>query len=204
MKKMYSKLSIEEINSLRQKDCRLTVISFHSISVHGMRLYSCECSCGCLTLEKFIKRTTKYSVSNPKILHAYYGIMQRCYDSKNTNYDNYGGRGVTVCDEWVNSYQSFLDWSLANGWAPGLQIDKDIKGDGMLYSPETCAWVTRQVNMRNRQDAFKVVYQGKLMSIVDACETIGVKQGTIRNRIKYQGMTFEEAIAKPIIQICPR
>lgn len=79
-------------------------------------------------------------------------MMSRCYDSGNAWYKQYGGRGVTVCDEWRGNPQAFIEWSLTNGWARGLQLDKDIlcKELGLnlpVYGPETCQWVTKRVNV---------------------------------------------------------
>ncbi len=84
------------------------------------------------------------------IYNSWHNMCHRCYYPKHESYKNYGAKGVVVCEEWKTNYHSFLDWSLANGWKPGLQLDKDIKGTGYLYSPETCLWVTRQQN-RNAQ-----------------------------------------------------
>ena len=79
-------------------------------------------------------------------------MMDRCYDSGHTEYKRYGERGVTVCDEWRDNLLAFIEWSLANGWARGLQLDKDILCkelgiDPPVYSPETCQWVTKRVNV---------------------------------------------------------
>lgn len=75
-------------------------------------------------------------------------MIERCYDPYSLSYDNYGGRGVTVCDEWIEDKQEFIDWAIANGWKNELELDKDILGDGLLYSPTTCCWVTREVNQK--------------------------------------------------------
>ncbi len=76
-----------------------------------------------------------------------YQIYSRCYNPKHDNYKYYGGRGITVCDEWRNNNRAFVVWGLANGWRPGLEIDRIDNDKG--YSPDNCHFVTRQQNVRN-------------------------------------------------------
>lgn len=100
-------------------------------------------SCGCNRTPK----TVTYDYKHP-LYKIWIAMRARCYNLTDQYYYNYGGRGVRVCDEWNNSYQPFYDWCISNGWERGLFLDKDIKGSGMLYSPETCSIVTRTENNR--------------------------------------------------------
>lgn len=76
------------------------------------------------------------------------GMVARCADKKNRNY---GGRGISVCDEWRNSFDAFAQWAVSSGFSPELQIDR-INNDGN-YEPGNCRWVTKKVNMNNRKSA---------------------------------------------------
>lgn len=148
-------------------------------------------SCGCSREGKFTRR--KYSVVNHAIYLAYKTMIHRCYNSKSKIYQTYGAKGVTVCDEWRESYESFLHWSLNNGWSRGLQLDKDIRGDGKLYSPETCSWVTPLENMSNRSVSKKYEYNGQMLTLTQICRPLNLKAKRVYQRLR-RGKTLQEAL----------
>ena len=109
-------------------------------------------SCGCVELARKTKHGFRKAKDTHPAYRAYNGMMNRCYNPKISSYSWYGAVGVTVCDEWKNNPAAFVEWSLQNGWAPNLHIDKDIlcveKGIfPHIYSPETCQWVTAKTNV---------------------------------------------------------
>lgn len=106
----------------------------------------CQLSCGCNQNHKRITHNYKHPLYD-----TWHKIRCRCTNPKDEAYPNYGGRGVKMCEEWGNSFQKFYDWCIENGWQRGLFVDKDIKGGGLLYSPETCTIVTRKVNNQTRR-----------------------------------------------------
>lgn len=83
---------------------------------------------------------------NPLVIR-YYAMTNRCYNPTFNGFHNYGGRGITVCEEWRNDRQAFIDWAKSNGYKKELQLDR-IDNDGP-YSPDNCRWVTFKQQRRN-------------------------------------------------------
>lgn len=110
-------------------------------------------SCGCLHKEGLIKRLTKHGLisSNKNLYYVWVEMKKRCYNPNNVGYEYCGGLGVTVCDEWRNDFQSFYNWSIANGYERGLQIDRFPNKNGN-YEPSNSRWVTQKANRRNTRD----------------------------------------------------
>lgn len=116
------------------------------------------------------------------------GIIERCANPNHIAYKKYGGRGITVCQEWIDSPQAFVDWALANGFSPELQIDRIDNDKG--YSPDNCRWVTARENMRNRSNSVitptiagqaKFLYQVEEITIQDIADYFGINKSTMAN-----------------------
>ena len=105
--------------------------------IHG--LFQCECgnkkeirlssinsgvtkSCGCYAKEKQSQANTTHGMWNTKIYWVWHSMIERCENSNRNNYNNYGGRGIKVCEDWRNDFNLFFNWAIENGWEEGLQI----------------------------------------------------------------------------------
>ena len=99
-------------------------------------------SCGCYKNEMRIKSHTKHGMEGSRIYKIWQGIKKRCYRKSFSKYNCYGGRGITVCNEWKNDFMSFYNWAMANGYKDNLSIDRiDVNGN---YEPSNCRWATQK------------------------------------------------------------
>jgi hypothetical protein len=179
-------------------------------------MYRCECgnekeiqtgsvrigktiSCGCYRKQYDKVSKITHGLSNHPLYNIWRSMLNRCYNVDNKYYEAYGKRGVVVCDEWKNDFVSYYNWALANGWEKGLQIDKDIKGDGKLYSPETCCCVTRKENNRYHRRTIMVEHNGQIKNLREISFQYGVSYNSLWRRIKKKGWSLEESlITSPI------
>lgn len=210
--------SIETINENRRTGVFWEAIRFagHRINGRGerIRLVECKCdcgkifisslfnlrtkhtkSCGCWNVKQAAIRFRKYTESISAIKGSYWGMISRCYNSNNLNYHLYGGRGVSVCEEWRGDYQKFLNWSLENGWEPGLQLDKDKKVLGnLVYSPSTCTWLPPYENASYRRNNVKYEYKGEMLTFSQISKRTNIPVDAFKYRILVKKMSIEDAI----------
>lgn len=148
---------------------RLTVVSKADRSNSRKVLWNCECSCGnskvvrgcslksgdtqscgCLNAERAKGLHTTHGLHKHPLYKVFIGMIDRCFNPKSTHYEDYGGRGITICDRWKDSLGNFIE-DVAVGYGKGLHLDR-INNDGN-YTPDNVRWVTPQQNNMNRGGA---------------------------------------------------
>lgn len=112
---------------------------------------------------KTIKQNTTHGDSGTRLFNIWNHMRYRCSNPNHSKYKYYGAKGTTVCEEWENSYDSFKEWSLANGYSDDKEIDKDTICnkygiEPKIYSPDTCLWLNKEENLKQRigSDKYKI------------------------------------------------
>lgn len=135
------------------------------------------------------------TLERSRLYSVWYEMINRCTNPEHPKYRFYGGVGVVVCDEWVDSFKLFFDWATSNGYKQGLHLDKDM-GGGKIYSPQTCRFVTIKENQRSRKNTIYVEYDGKRWNFRDLCDSFGLNSQIVRQRIRRDGLSLEEALSR--------
>lgn len=123
----------------------------------GHRLYTARCKvCGTIVTRRLVDlkrdnsvcvhKYTLTNIQNKRILKIFGGMKQRCYNKFDVSYNMYGAKGIKICNEWLNDPSKFERWSLENGYAENLTIDR--KDPSKDYCPENCRWVTSTINSK--------------------------------------------------------
>lgn len=167
--------SVKDMTGLRFG--KLTVIRRAASTPSGLATWWCQCdcgnfafvegaklrkgntkSCGCLHRDASRERRTIHAKSGTRLYAVWKSMKQRCSDPLSNDFDRYGGRGITVCDEWLNDFQAFYDWAMANGYdenAAHGQCTIDRIDNDKGYSPDNCRWVDMITQRNNRSDSRK-------------------------------------------------
>ena len=127
------------------------------------------------------KNHLKHGLSHTRIDNIYKSMISRCYMKNNNRYERYGGRGIKVCDDWLNDKSKFFEWAFSNGYKDGLTIDR-IKVDED-YSPNNCRWATQKEQQNNRSNTIHLTVDGVTHTISEWSEITGIKRKTIWNRL---------------------
>lgn len=105
-------------------------------------------SCGCRRAEGLGDAVRKHGLTDTRAYKIWCKMKERCNCPTCPSYPRYGGRGITVCSEWNDDFQSFYDWAMSHGYEDSLTIDR-IDNDGN-YEPDNCRWITKSENSRKR------------------------------------------------------
>lgn len=158
-------------------------------NIKTVRSDSLQCgaikSCGCIKKQQDrINLTANHShkMSKTRLYHIWQGMKSRCSNPNNPDYQRYGGRGITVCKEWKNSFSEFMKWANKSGYSETLSIDRiDYNGN---YEPNNCRWATPKQQSNNRSSNHLVTIGNETMTISQWCEKYGIKLSVIKGKIR--------------------
>ncbi len=154
-------------------------------------------SCGCESSRKTIgKRTGTHGVSGHPLFRKWLDMRNRCYWPKHNRFEHYGGKGVKVCDDWKDDFESFYKWAKSNGWKKRLTLDR-IEND-KDYCPENCRFRTKKQQNRNRTSNVKLTIDGDTKILIEWAEKYKINPMTIKSRIK-RGWSEKDAVRTPVL-----
>lgn len=194
-----------------QKFGRLTAIKKCGNTKEGKAIWLCTCecgnevkvigkdlrrkhtqSCGCLQKESSRSIHYKHGLAKTRINNIYHNMKQRCENKDNKIY---GGRGIQVCEEWKNDFQSFYDWAMSNGHTDELTIDRiDVNGN---YEPSNCRWVPMKTQQNNRRNNHLVKINNEEKTLSEWSTIYNISINTIRTRLSRKWSDID-AIIVPV------
>lgn len=133
----------------------------------------------------------------PQLYGMWVGMKSRCTNIHTDHYADYGGRGISVCEEWNNA-ENFCKWALENGYKKGLQLDRKDNDKG--YSPDNCRWVTAKENTRNRRNTVFLTINGVEKCVSEWCESIEIPPSNIYYWVKKGGKEYAERRIEEILK----
>ena len=137
-------------------------------------------------------------MARDRIQNIFIHMKDRCYNPNFRDYKNYGGRGITICEEWQTPHswkggRAFRKWALENGYADNLTLDRIDVNKG--YSPENCRWVSMKTQQNNKRNNRLITYNGKTQTIALWCEELKLPFSTVKNRLN-RGLPAEKVLSK--------
>lgn len=206
MAKPFSKEYLDSF--IGKKQGLLTVLSHFKKGKYNANYFCCQCECGRIseirvnhffsdnqtTCGRFHKKYEN-SIIGTKIYNTWNKMISRCYNPKNKKYYRYGERGISVCKEWKNDYNSFYSWCINNGYRIGLTLDR-INNNGN-YEPSNCRWATRKQQQRNMCRNKIVTYKNETHCLSEWCEILSLNYSAISSRL-LRGWSIERVFETPI------
>ena len=153
-------------------DCgKETVLRVTSLFVNKIN------SCGCK--KNYYSKHRKCKTS---LYYVFNCMKNRCYRKELPDYKNYGGRGITICNEWLDNFMSFYNWAINNGYRKGLTIErKDNNGN---YTPVNCCFATRMEQCNNKRTNRIIKYKNEELTMMEFCRKYNLNYGLFESRIR--------------------
>lgn len=156
-------------------------------------------SCGCLGMasrrEAGLRRAT-HGATKTRTYRSWHGMIARCTKPEGKRYHRYGGRGITVCPQWLNNFPQFLA-DMGAPPTPDHSLERVDNNAG--YSPENCVWATRAAQARNRHTTLLYELDGKTVTIGEAAARNAINYATLYRRVVRLGIDMAEAVKMPVL-----
>lgn len=137
----------------------------------------------------------RHNMTGTRLYRIYVDMVSRCTYKCCNRYKNYGARGITVCDEWLNDRTTFFEWAASNGYQDNLTIDRiDVNGN---YEPDNCRWVTSYEQSQNTTTNIMLEYNSQIKSVSEWAKDYNIKSKTLYTRIHNYGWSIDDALLTP-------
>jgi len=153
-------------------------------------------SCGCYGKEKLLASHTTHNLTHSGFYQMWKNMMRRCYEPTVRGYERYGGRGISVCEEW-HDINNFVEWCVKQNPPKGFELDR-INNDGN-YEPGNCRFVSRTDNIRNRSTVLLITINNETHPLAEWCERFDIDYRLVFHRIRKLNWTPEKALTTPIV-----
>lgn len=194
---------------------RLTVLKYLG-KTNNIHKYSCKCicgvekilargnlvttaptqSCGCKNIENITVGQITHGQTRTKLYWIFYGMKARCYNKNHKQYKDYGGRGITIYQEWLDDFGEFSKWAFKNGYKENCKLSIERKDNNSGYNPYNCEWVKRSLQNRNQRSNRLITYQNITKPLIDWAEDYNIPYERLKSRLN-RGWDVHTALTKP-------
>ena len=197
----------------------LVIKEYYETTETGKNIHYCEClcdcgskkiilashlvtghtkSCGCLHKEKLSKMKSTHKQTGTRLYNIYVGMKYRCYTKTCRRYKDYGGRGISICKEWLQDFNNFKKWAEKNGYTNTLTIDR-IDNNGN-YEPSNCRWIPAKEQAKNKRNNVFYYVNGEKLNVMEIQRRYGIERHELRKRI-LAGEKIENIFQKSVDKI---
>lgn len=207
-------MSGKRVDVTGQRFGRLVIVEFSHTDGPGRTYWICRCdcgkiktilgasmnagatqSCGCLAKERTSQACTSHGQTNTRLYRVWRNMKSRCNCPSSNKYYNYGGKGVSVCEEWT-PFEGFQKWALSHGYAADLTIDR-FDGSGN-YEPSNCHWATYKEQSNNTTQNHILEFNGMRKNLKQWSEFLGISYKALSERAR-RGWSANRALTTPVM-----
>lgn len=189
---------------------RLTALEYMGQGSSGARWkFRCDCgneivtagyhvrkgrtkSCGCWNEENKHDRYKIHGMHKTRLYSAWSHMKQRCLNPSCKEYENYGGRGILICKDWIDNFENFREWAMNNGYSETLTLDRIDNNKG--YSPDNCRWVSMLVQENNKRNNHYYLFKGQPKTLSQIAREYSISRNALYYRVNVKGMDLENAV----------
>ena len=188
---------IDRVNVNGKPMCKCVCDCGNVVNIRMTHLNEGQISCGCYANKMLGDRKRKHGHRSSRLYSVWRSMKARCGNPNHKSYNNYGGRGIKVCDEWVSDFGLFYEWAMKNGYdecADFSECTIDRINTNGNYEPDNCRFTTMKKQCNNRRNTVFISFNDEIHSISEWAEITGIKYSTLYYRLKH-GCSLEDVFS---------